>query len=60
MKQNFARLARRFSVGAAIMLMDLPDFAQENPEREAYFDQTHSHMSWSVDAYLIGNHLTGP
>src|SRR5262245_1505551 len=31
-----------------------------NPLREAYFGQTHSHTSWSVDAYLIGNHLTTP
>ena len=31
-----------------------------NPDREAYFGQTHSHTSWSIDAYLIGNHITGP
>jgi Protein of unknown function (DUF3604) len=31
-----------------------------NPDRDAYFGQTHSHTSWSVDAYLIGNHLTTP
>jgi hypothetical protein len=33
---------------------------KSNPLREAYFGQTHSHTSWSVDAYLIGNHLTTP
>jgi hypothetical protein len=34
--------------------------AQGNPDRNAYFGQTHSHTSWSIDAYIIGNHLTGP
>ena len=33
---------------------------KSNPLREAYFGQTHSHTSWSMDAYIIGNHLTGP
>jgi hypothetical protein len=31
-----------------------------NPERNAYFGETHIHTSWSVDAWLFGNHLTGP
>jgi len=36
-------------------------FAQEkNPERNAYFGETHVHTSWSLDAYLFGNHLAGP
>ena len=34
--------------------------AQAPPERQAFFGQTHSHTSWSLDAYIIGNHLTGP
>jgi hypothetical protein len=34
--------------------------AQGAPQREAFFGQTHSHTSWSMDAYIIGNHLTGP
>src|SRR5471032_1360661 len=34
--------------------------ADGNPDREVYFGQTHSHTSWSIDAYLIGNHLVGP
>ncbi|AML53784.1 hypothetical protein RC74_21015 [Falsihalocynthiibacter arcticus] len=29
-------------------------------EREAYFGETHVHTSWSFDAYIFGNHLTGP
>jgi hypothetical protein len=34
--------------------------AQGNTGRNAYFGQTHSHTSWSLDAYIIGNHVTGP
>jgi hypothetical protein len=29
-------------------------------DRKAYFGQTHVHTSWSMDAYIIGNHLAGP
>ncbi len=31
-----------------------------NPDRDVFFGQTHTHTSWSVDAYLIGNHITTP
>jgi predicted small lipoprotein YifL len=34
--------------------------AQPNPERNAYFGETHLHTSWSVDAWVIGNRLAGP
>ena len=34
--------------------------AEPNPERNAYFGEQHIHTSWSVDAWLFGNHLTGP
>jgi Protein of unknown function (DUF3604) len=35
--------------------------AQErNPERNAYFGETHLHTSWSVDAWVMGNRLTRP
>src|SRR5450755_327569 len=34
--------------------------AQANPERNAYFGQTHQHTSWSLDAYILGNTLAGP
>src|SRR5215510_2177351 len=36
-------------------------FAQKpNPTKNAYFGETHVHTSWSFDAYIFGNHLTGP
>ncbi|MFO1393955.1 MAG: DUF3604 domain-containing protein [Steroidobacteraceae bacterium] len=31
-----------------------------NPDRDAYFGETHVHTSWSLDAWLLGNRLTGP
>jgi len=38
-----------------------PAWSQErNPERNAYFGEEHIHTSWSLDAYLFGNHVTGP
>src|SRR5262245_63789397 len=43
-----------------VSLAALPVGAKPNPERDAYFGETHVHTSWSVDAWLFGNHLTGP
>lgn len=37
-----------------------PASIPSNPERNAYFGQTHNHTSWSMDAYVIGNTVTGP
>ena len=37
-----------------------PAGTQPNPERNAYFGETHLHTSWSVDAWVMGNRLTGP
>ena len=31
-----------------------------NPDRNAYFGEEHIHTSWSVDAWVMGNRLTGP
>ena len=36
-------------------------FAQEkNPDRNAYFGETHIHTSWSLDACAAGNTKAGP
>ena len=32
----------------------------KNPDREAYFGETHVHTSWSLDAWLFGNRITDP
>jgi hypothetical protein len=45
----------------AALTMGEPAFAQQHPEREAYFGETHVHTSWSLDAYLgFDNTLAGP
>ena len=31
-----------------------------NPDRNPYFGDEHIHTSWSVDAWVMGNRLTGP
>jgi hypothetical protein len=33
---------------------------QRNPDRDAYFGETHVHTSWSLDAFSMGNMLTTP
>jgi Protein of unknown function (DUF3604) len=50
------------SVAAAgiLVLALAPAHAQRNPERNAYFGETHVHTSWSLDAWLFGNRLTDP
>jgi Protein of unknown function (DUF3604) len=45
---------------AFFSLIALSAQAAPNPDRDCFFGQTHSHTSWSVDAYLIGNHITTP
>jgi Protein of unknown function (DUF3604) len=46
--------------GFCVALPSVAAFAQPNPERDAFFGEQHIHTSWSVDAWLFGNHLTGP
>lgn len=53
MKKLIAVLTLNLVVAAA-------SFAQPNPERDAYFGETHIHTSWSVDAWVMGNRITGP
>lgn len=43
-----------------LIIFSLSSLAKETPQREAYFGETHIHTSWSVDAWLFGNRLTGP
>ena len=45
------------SVAVASALASGSAFAQD---RNAYFGQTHQHTSWSLDAYILGNTVTGP
>ncbi len=45
---------------AAAVLVAAPALAQRNPDRNAYFGETHVHTSWSLDAFAIGNLVTTP
>jgi hypothetical protein len=47
-------------VTAVLSLIALSALAAPNPDRDCFFGQTHVHTSWSLDAYVIGNHITGP
>ena len=54
--------AARFALLGAILLSSVltPALAQETPQRDVFFGETHVHTSWSFDAYVFGNMLTGP
>ena len=45
---------------AATVLIVTGVAQQRNPERNAYFGETHIHTSWSFDAYVFGNMKAGP
>lgn len=48
------------AIAAAVVLTGEPAPGAGNPERDAFFGEEHIHTSWSVDAWLMGNRLTGP
>ncbi len=43
-----------------MLALAVSSFAAPNPERDAYFGETHVHTSWSLDAWLFGNRITDP
>ena len=56
------RWTASFFLALAAALAVAPASAQQqsNPERDAYFGETHIHTAWSFDAYVFGNTVTGP
>lgn len=62
MDTNRARTAGLIVAAASLAcgLAAAADAPKPNPDREAYFGETHIHTSWSVDAWAIGNRMTGP
>ena len=52
--------ARCAFAAALILTIVSAALAAPNPEREAYFGETHVHTSWSFDAYIYGNTKAGP
>ena len=60
---RFLRRLAAFTGVALVVALCAPDagLGQEAAaDRNAYFGEQHIHTSWSVDAWLFGNHLTGP
>jgi Protein of unknown function (DUF3604) len=60
MRKVFLRHRFALATLATLVAGSLPASAQDNPDRNAYFGETHVHTSWSFDAYIFGNTLTGP
>ena len=48
------------AVGAGLCSSALLAHAEKNPLRDAFFGETHVHTSWSFDAFVFGNTVTGP
>src|SRR5438876_1947485 len=59
MGQAFYRSAAA-ALSLAVLVLTAPAAFAANPERDAYFGETHVHTSWSLDAFAIGNLLTTP
>ena len=55
-----SNLKAGLALGAVVMLITLPAFGEPNPDRDAYYGETHVHTSWSLDAWLFGNRITDP
>src|SRR5262245_48934856 len=49
-----AALLATSSLAASALAQD------STPDRKAFFGETHVHTSWSFDAYIFGNTMTGP
>src|SRR5438034_10192985 len=60
MKNHNSRIQLFGAIVAATTLSLTCGFAAPNPDRDAYFGETHVHTSWSLDAFAIGNILTTP
>ncbi len=59
MKTRNSGTRAAIAIVAATALTAYSILAAPNPERDAYFGETHLHTSWSVDAWVMGNRLTG-
>ena len=58
---KLSHITRQFAFAAALTLTIVAAaLAAPNADRDCFFGQTHVHTSWSLDAYVIGNTVTGP
>jgi hypothetical protein len=60
MKTKHHSVTRAMLGSAALLLTTTSALVAQNPDRDCFFGQTHTHTSWSFDAYIMGNTLTGP
>ena len=60
LQRTSSRMKWMARASALALLACSPALADPNPDRNAYFGETHVHTSWSFDAYIFGNHITGP
>jgi hypothetical protein len=61
MKQFDLISAFAFAASTTLLLTASPAaFAVPNPDRDAYYGETHVHTGWSFDAYIFGNTKTSP
>src|SRR4029453_15505577 len=58
--QRTIAMKKLITVLTVNLAVGVSSFAAPNPERNAYFGETHVHTSWSLDAFAIGNVLTTP
>jgi hypothetical protein len=52
--------AKKRAIPLAVALAVATAAHAANPDRDAYFGETHVHTSWSLDAWLFGNRMTDP
>jgi hypothetical protein len=59
-KANGSSFLAAVGVAALLAASSSAQAVKSNPDRDAYFGQTHLHTSWSPDAYIFGNTVAGP
>ena len=60
MQRRFRQNCVAIAVSVASGTFGTAALGAPNPDRDAYFGETHVHTSWSLDAWLLGNRTTGP
>jgi hypothetical protein len=60
MNTSMGRLTASGLIAAALLSGGGALAQDANPDRSAYFGETHVHTSWSLDAFAIGDTVAGP
>jgi hypothetical protein len=48
------------ALGMVATVIALPALGEPNPDKDAFYGETHVDTRWSLDAWLFGNRITGP